>query len=320
MSAQSVRKTVPPGLIVCMFAILLAHTLLCATPPASAEKNKLKDIEQAGELVLCVCHEDFPPFSFYSGEGWVGYDIDLAKALAKEMGVRLRIVTDPDWEGVIDMVRNGRADIGMSSLSISPDRVRNVSFSRPYMSMRQGVLANQLTLAKLPGDTPEAKLNTPQAIIAVRYGSIYRQLLPRLVPNAAIKEFHTWEECYDAVKHGTATGIIGDESQLFTWMGRNKGDSMRLVPVLFNGKQDPIAIAIAKENRDLAEYINAFLLNYQPQAMGIQEAYWKYRGEDDTPHDESAAQKIPANEYPVLIIAIAAAALLAASLIFAARK
>ncbi|MDL2268175.1 transporter substrate-binding domain-containing protein, partial [Desulfovibrio sp. OttesenSCG-928-G15] len=210
-------------------------------------------------------------------------------------------------------------DIGMSSLSISPDRIRKVAFSRPYMSMRQGVLANQLQLAKLQGDTPAAKLNTPQAVIAVRNGSIYRQLLPRLVPAATVKEFPSWEECYDAVKNGSATGIIGDEGQLFTWLGRNKGDSMRLVPVLFNGKQDPIAIAVAKQNHDLTEYINAFLLHYQPEAMGIQEAYWKYKDEDEVACDPGLKQKIPAKEYPVLLMAMATAVLLAGSLIHAAR-
>ncbi|MDL2267044.1 hypothetical protein LJC46_03540, partial [Desulfovibrio sp. OttesenSCG-928-G15] len=57
--------------------VILFTQLLCASQGQAGQK-KLTDIEQAKELVLGVCDEDFPPFSFRSHGSWVGYDIELA--------------------------------------------------------------------------------------------------------------------------------------------------------------------------------------------------------------------------------------------------
>lgn len=302
----------------CIIIISVVFLLLCGVGPCFSVENGLERIERAGVLRLAICAEDFPPFAFRSKGKWTGYDIDLAAALAKELGVGLEILTHPDWEGVIDMVRDGAADIGMSSLSSSPERTRKVAFSNSYISLHQGILANQLTLARLPGAHPAAKLNSSGTVIAVRTGSIYRQLLPGYLPLAEIKEYSSWDACYTAVREGAATGVIGDEAQLLIWLGRNKGDSMRLVPVLFEDKQDPISIAVAKQNKELLRYINAFLL-HQPQNINIQRIFWEYKGSGDNDAGVvEASREIPASEYPALFTAIILAAFMAAYLMFLA--
>lgn len=297
-----------------LLAALPVALLLLTVHVCLANDGSLARIERSGTLRLGICDEDFPPFSFRAGSGWAGYDIDLAVDLANDLGVSLEIITDPNWEGLVDMVRDGRADIGMSSLSIAPERTRKTAFSRPYIYQRQGILADQLALAKLAGDSPIKKLDAAEAVIAVRTGSIYREFLPEFLPHATIREYPSWEDCYAAVKKGEATGVIGDEGQLLSWMGRNKGDSMRLVPVLFDDKRDPIGIAVASENVDLLDYINAFLL-HRPQAVDIQSLYWQYKNDSDAEAGgQTARDKIPAAEYPALIVTASLAALMLAYL------
>lgn len=324
MAAQSSR---PETGLIAVSPLLLTLAAVCLSlavgvKPGYGFENGLARIEQSGVLRLGICEEDFPPFSFRSPDhgGWAGYDIDLASALAREMGVELQIVTDQDWEGVIDLVRDGRADIGMSSLSATPERTRKVAFSRSYIHLRQGVLANQLALARLAGSDPVEKLNSPRALIAVRTGSVYRQHLPNYLPRAEIIEFSSWDECYEEVRAGRAAGVIGDEAQLLSWLGRNKGDSMRLIPVILGDKQDPLAIAVPKQEAGLLEYINAFL-RHQPQAPDIQRLYWEYK--NDSPLEsgpQSAGPAIPPSEYPMLALAAAVAFLTAAYLVWAACR
>lgn len=298
-------------------AIALFCVLLCCGASPSAGRN-LSSVEQSGELRLAICDEDFPPFAFRSDNGWTGYDIELASSLARELGVHLKILTAPDWEAVIDMVHDGRADMGMSSLSISAERTRKVAFSRPYINLHQGVLANQLALVKLPGGNPLEKLNNSEAVIAVRKGSIYRKILPEYLPLATVKEFSSWEECYFAVRTGEVTGVIGDEAQLFGWLGRNKGGTMLLAPILFEDRRDPIAIAVAQQNISLLSYVDAFLL-LQDKMPSIQSLYWRYKDSQGAEGHEQSVSKIPLSEYPLLVAAFCLALLIIVYFVFVSR-
>lgn len=109
-------------------AVLFLH---CAVAQPVQAGHVIERIRAHGELVLGT-PGDFPPFSVTSDQGdQIGFDISLARELAKSMGVNLRIVQLPFHE-LIPNLKDGTVDIIMSGLSVTPRRNMEIAFVGPY--------------------------------------------------------------------------------------------------------------------------------------------------------------------------------------------
>ncbi len=109
-------------------ALLLASTALAST---------VADVKKKGVLVLGT-DPTFQPFEFKGSDGAVqGFDIDIAKAVARDLGVRLQI--SPVGFGALmpQSVTSGRVDMAMSAITITPERAKVVGFSNPYYRSAQ---------------------------------------------------------------------------------------------------------------------------------------------------------------------------------------
>lgn len=104
-----------------------------ATVPAQAA-DALQAIESAGAVKIGML-VDFPPYGLMNEQNQPdGYDADVAKALAKEMGVKLQLVpvTGPNR---IPYLLSGQVDLLVASLGITAERAKSVDFSHPYASI-----------------------------------------------------------------------------------------------------------------------------------------------------------------------------------------
>ncbi|PRY72032.1 transporter substrate-binding domain-containing protein [Halomonas ventosae] len=109
-------------------ALLGAVTL--ATLPAQA-----RDLPEIQEDVFQVANSGaYPPFSFVNTDGeLVGFDVDIAEALAEKMGVEVNIQTSP-WNGIVAALAGGRFDACICSMSATEERQKAVDFTDPYYS------------------------------------------------------------------------------------------------------------------------------------------------------------------------------------------
>ena len=109
-------------------ALLGAVTL--ATLPAQA-----RDLPAIQEDVFQVANSGaYPPFSFVNTDGeLVGFDVDIAEALADRMGVEVNIQSSP-WNGIIAALAGGRFDACICSMSATEEREKAVAFTDPYYS------------------------------------------------------------------------------------------------------------------------------------------------------------------------------------------
>ncbi len=85
---------------------------------------------------------DNPPFTFVRDGAFVGFEIDLAHALASQMGYNLEIL-DLDFGGLIPAVKNDVIDLSISGFNITEERKKNVDFSDPYYFGETGVVAHK---------------------------------------------------------------------------------------------------------------------------------------------------------------------------------
>jgi polar amino acid transport system substrate-binding protein len=138
-----------------MKRILFAFLCLAAfAASAAAADSSLKAVQDKGKLVL-VLDDSFPPMGYRDDDNQiVGYDIDLAKEVAKRLGVAL--VTQPiDWNAKEQELNTGKIDCIWNGFTITEERAKAMAFTKPYLKNAQVVVVRKgsgySTLASLKG-------------------------------------------------------------------------------------------------------------------------------------------------------------------------
>lgn len=109
--------------------LLVAIFMIAAVAPASA--GVLQDIKAKGVLVVST-DANYAPQSFLNAKGQLdGFDIDVAKEVARRLGVKIKFVT-PDWDLIVAGKWGGRWDLSIGSMTITAARAKVVDFSTPY--------------------------------------------------------------------------------------------------------------------------------------------------------------------------------------------
>lgn len=123
-------------------AIVPLQSSAAATPKTDA---KLTEIKKRGYMVLGVS-ADYPPYEFHktiNGEDKiVGFDIDLARQVAKDIGVELRI-KELGFDSLLGSLTTGKVDMIVSAMTPTPEREKEVAFSDPYLTVSQKVIVRK---------------------------------------------------------------------------------------------------------------------------------------------------------------------------------
>ena len=135
--------------------LLLAAAMLGDAAAQPAPSRDLKTIVDRGTLQVALTRFDLPAFHWRSGELFAGPEIELARQLARALGVAVNFLDDaPSFDSVIDTVASGRADIGISKLSQTYYRLMRVRFSEPYITLRHALLYERAGVAARAKDRP----------------------------------------------------------------------------------------------------------------------------------------------------------------------
>ncbi|MFD3257424.1 transporter substrate-binding domain-containing protein [Paenibacillus lentus] len=131
-----------------LMAVLLLTTVLAACGQDKEAKNSSQGAG-AGETkkLILGLSADFPPYEFHikneQGEDEiVGFDVEIAKEIAKDMGAELEI-KDMVFSSLLNELGSGRVDMVISGLSPSPDRAKEIEMSQIYYNAKQAVVARE---------------------------------------------------------------------------------------------------------------------------------------------------------------------------------
>lgn len=121
-------------------AVVIGATAMVAMP------TQARDLPEIRDDVFQVANSGaYPPFSFVNTQGeLVGFDVDIAEALAEEMGVEVNIQSSP-WNGIIAALVGGRFDACICSMSVTEERQQAVDFTDPYYSAGLSVWVQEST-------------------------------------------------------------------------------------------------------------------------------------------------------------------------------
>lgn len=217
------------------------------------EKIYLESDLQRGELQVCL-EPGYMPFEMKDKRGRIiGYDVDMAKRMAKEMGVKLSLKATA-WDGIIAALVTGKCDIIMSGMTITQQRNLKVNFANPYVVVGQTVMMKK----ELQGKIKSAKdLDKPEYTVVTKLGVTGEVATRKFFKNAKIITFETEADAASEVLNGKADAIVYDQPYNILFMSdKGKGKLVHLdTPLTY----EPLGWAIRKGDPDFLNWLNNFL-------------------------------------------------------------
>ena len=224
-----------------------------------------------GELVVAMLKVDTPPFFSYNKSGqWVGLDVDLAEAIAKELGVKLRINRDGgSFNAVVDILARGEADLAISKLSRTLARTQTIAFSNPYLTLNHALLLNRVKFAQLAKgrEVPEA-IRAFDGSIGVIAKSSFADYAKRNFPKASIQELPTWNNVLAALQKGEITAAYRDEFEIKRILSTDATASLVLRTVTLKDLEDTLGVGVSVSSPRLLAFVNEFLAQ-RPEKLDI---------------------------------------------------
>jgi ABC-type amino acid transport substrate-binding protein len=218
-------------------------------------------IVNRGELVVAMLGVDTPPF-FYEKKGELqGLEVDLARAIGKELGVNVRFNRTPKtFNAVVDTIARGEADIAVSKLSRTLARTQVISFSQPYLSLNHALILNRVKFAQFARDRalPDV-IRGFSGSVGVIAKSSFADYAKRNFPNAKVVEYPGWPEVLKAVDKGEVIGAYRDEFEVKRILKIDPTASLTLRTVTFKDLEDTLGIAVGINDPTLLAFINEFL-------------------------------------------------------------
>jgi polar amino acid transport system substrate-binding protein len=255
------------AVIIVVLVITLVWTSL-----AGAQENSVRDLAQIIEsrkLVVAMVDRDYPPYILQGQDGQLaGRSVDMAKDIAKELGVTLEIVKTASFDGVVEKVASGQADIGFP-LSVTISRAMKVKFTNPYQKHGILLLLNRMKMAAADleaGMQHLDELKNTTAPIGVIGRSAHAEAADRHFPKAKVQKYSRIHDMVRAVEKGEILLAIGNTAMLNGYLEENPHLLVKLQPFLIKGRFDHIAIAVGVEVDHLLSWLNVYLAKKGPTA------------------------------------------------------
>jgi polar amino acid transport system substrate-binding protein len=211
----------------------------------------LQDVKARGKLIVGV-KTDFPPLGFLDNKGVnKGFDIDIAKALSKELfgnedAVEFVSVTS---ENRIAFLISGKVDLIAATLTITEERKKQVDFSIPYFITGETILVRADSEITKYQDLARKKVATIK-------GSTGDIAIRELVPTAGRIKFERNVEALQALKERRVEAFVQDFVLLYALLQKNRGLKMAgLQPFRPGG----YGLGVRKGDKEWLDFINATL-------------------------------------------------------------
>ena len=244
-----------------MFFLLMAGSLF-------ARESVIEKIQKQG--VIRVGMSTFVPWAMKDKQGnLTGFEIDVARKLARDMGVKIEFVPTA-WSGIIPALLTGKFDVIIGGMGITPKRNLKVNFSIPYDYSGMSMVAHK---SKAKGFSSLADFNKKDVSIAVRMGTTAEQAARKYMPNASLKLFENESQALQELNLGRVHAVVSS-APMPVFHALKYPDKL-FVPIKDNFTREPIGFALKKGDHDALNYFNNWILNMNAQRF-LQEkkAYW----------------------------------------------
>ncbi len=247
------------SVLLVFFVVVIFMILFLTTSAYSGEiQNKLiaeSTLDQVMRRgVLRVGMDIFKPWAMKDKNGeFVGFEIDVATRLAKDMGVKVEFIPTK-WAGIIPALLTGKFDVIIGGMSVQPSRNLKVNFSIPYDYTGQSMVANKKLAA---GFNSLEDFNKPNVTIAVKLGSTAVTAAKKYMPKAKLVMFDDESPAYQEVINGRAHAVVGS-APTPAFYAIEYSDTLFL-PIQDTFTKEPIGFAVRKGDPDTLNFFNNWI-------------------------------------------------------------
>jgi ABC-type amino acid transport substrate-binding protein len=231
-------------LIPCFFFLCLA------LPGAASAANATFRVATEGA---------YPPFNSLDEKGQpIGYDVDIAHALGRAMGVDV-LVTAAPWEQLIPGLLEGKYDAIIAQMGKTPEREKLVAFTDKYLSTRQSFVGKKGLAANASKDFKGKRLGTQKGTILADY------LQKTYGKSATLTLYDDMDRAYQALIDGSVDLLVADSFNIFEFLKSPKGQDFDFVGEALPADElsNNSFIAVRKNDTQLRDAINKALHDIQ---------------------------------------------------------
>lgn len=237
-----------------------------ATAADSAEVTE--NLQDSDVLRVATLGNNAPWSNTDSDGEQVGFDVDLARALADQLGVDIEFTT-VDGPGRVAALQSNQADLTIGEFASTPERAEVVSFSQEYV-----LNPAQFMVRADSGIESSEDLDDPSNVVCVQQGGTSTDLVPEYIPDVDLLFLPSVNDCLEAVTSGQADAMSETAFTYIPLMEREP-DTFEILEGSFGTNY--ISIGYQQGSDDLGAYLDGFLEDYQGDGR-LEESFEDYFG------------------------------------------
>ena len=234
---------------------------------STATTDKLQEIKDKGKLVMGTS-ADYPPYEWHlikdGKDEIIGFDIDIAQAIADELGVELE-VKDMAFDGLIPALSTGKIDMIIAGMNATEERKQSVDFTDVYYTQTDIVVIRKEDADKF---TSEDSLKT--AALATQKATVQETYLLETFPDAEIQSVPKWNTAIMSLTTGKVDADMMVDTVAKQFIAQN--DDLMVANFDINSTPNAAAIAVAKNGGEFLETVNN-IVNEMKESGKIEELY-----------------------------------------------
>ncbi|HAR4786783.1 TPA: ABC transporter permease subunit [Staphylococcus aureus] len=235
-----------------VLGLLISSAMVYINPTAHAEQNQTwEKIKERGELRVGLS-ADYAPMEFeHTVNGkteYAGVDIDLAKKIAKDNNLKLKIV-NMLFDSLLGALKTGKIDIIISGMTSTPERKKQVDFSDSYMMTKNIMLVKKDKVSEYK-DIKD--FNNKK--VGAQKGTEQEKIAQTEIENASITSLSRLPDVILALKSGKVEGAVVEKPVAEAYLKQNP--KLGISNVKFNEEEKDTVIAVPKDSPKLLSQIN----------------------------------------------------------------
>ncbi len=210
-----------------------------------------------GKLTVAFSN-GFPPMEFSEdgSNNVTGFDIDLIKAVAEDMGLKAKILPTQKFDTLVPTIKaGGKADVCISAVTINDERKKEIAFSDPYLDSNQAILAGKNSTASSLDD-----FNKKGVTVVCSAGTTGEAWAKENLPNATVLPLDDYVSCFTGTTAGNYDACVAD-LPVASYLVKNSYKDLKICAEVPTGEQ--YGIVMAKDNTALQTAVNKSLANLE---------------------------------------------------------
>ncbi|MGD2126929.1 MAG: transporter substrate-binding domain-containing protein [Desulfobacteraceae bacterium] len=262
---------------VCLFASVVVVALLMAMTGTAFTGDLRQQITAESTLervlkrgVLRVGMSTFVPWAMKDKTGkLIGFEIDVATRLAKDMGVKAEFVPTK-WAGIIPALLTGKFDVIIGGMGILPKRNLKVNFTIPYDVTGMSMVAHKELAA---GFNSLEDFNRSNVILAVRLAATPVAAAEKFMPKAQLRKFDDESQAIQELLNGKAHAVVAS-APMPAFQALKYPDKFFL-PLKGTFTREPIGFALRKGDVDTLNFFNSWITVVDAEGwLAERKHYW----------------------------------------------